>query len=486
MQSKFLFFLKKERFLLFFILSHLAVATFLGRLFAFAPDEGGYLYTFNNLYNPERDENPQLRSGWITAPKSFLWISYLPAKIINLLGVPDYLSIRILSIALGTITLYLLKNILEDSAYGKKLSQRIIYVFFFIPSVFLWTSIGLRESFIFMQITLFLCGVNFLVLNKRRIGIALLFLGSYGLISTKNYLWLCLMLALVLSIVIFGIRGGNRSITFKVLVAGFLLPLVLFLSTTSLYALSFILKSDLSTIGERTSYSSTTFPKDSVLGSTSGGSTSGDSNTGGSTRGDSNTGEPEVETFTVYGDATLISLYSYIVANPDSMFTRVLRIFELDKKIKTLWNEQVIVTSNENPTEGASPNYEAQVLSPAKISQPLTFIPASLAFLFGPVPLLGEQSLGAKVASFESPLWWLLYAFVILQLIRFRSKKILSDLPLLLAFIFLLGEIAMSALVEVNIGTAFRHRSILFVPLIFIFVRLPQLISISGNRQDRQ
>lgn len=482
MRSRFLLLLKKERFLAFFILSHITFATFLGRFFAFAPDEGGYLYTFNNLYNPEQDVNPQLRSGWITAPKSFLWISYLPAKILDTLGVPDYLSIRILSILLGTLTLYLLKDVLINSSHNKNLSRRIIYFFFFIPSVFIWSSIGLRESFIFAQIALFLCGVNFLVLRKNKIGTILLFLGSYGLISTKNYLWLCLMLAVILSIVIFAIRGGNRSITIKVLLAGFLLPLALFFSTTSIYALSFILKSDLSTIGERTSYSSTTFNKDSVLGNGNNGNNESNGNSE-----DTSEDAMQAETFTVYGDATFISLYSYLIANPDTALTRVLRILGFDKKIKTLWNEQVIVPKSQStvPIEGSPPTNQSQVLSPAKISQPLTFIPAGLAFLFGPVPLHGEQSLGVRLASFESPFWWLLYIFVIFQIVRFRSQKILNDLPLLLAFIFLLGEIAMSALVEVNIGTSFRHRSILLVPLIFIYARLPQLDSSNRKHQEK-
>jgi hypothetical protein len=46
------------------------------------------------------------------------------------------------------------------------------------------------------------------------------------------------------------------------------------------------------------------------------------------------------------------------------------------------------------------------------------------------------------------------------------------DPALALATVFLLGEIAMSALVEVNLGTAFRHRSIILIPLLFIFARL--------------
>jgi hypothetical protein len=36
------------------------------------------------------------------------------------------------------------------------------------------------------------------------------------------------------------------------------------------------------------------------------------------------------------------------------------------------------------------------------------------------------------------------------------------------------GEVFFSALVEVNLGTSFRHRSIILVPLVFLYVRLAQ------------
>ena len=45
---------------------------------------------------------------------------------------------------------------------------------------------------------------------------------------------------------------------------------------------------------------------------------------------------------------------------------------------------------------------------------------------------------------------------------------------MILSVIFTLGFIAFSALVEVNLGTSFRHRSVLLVPIIFMFLRLRQ------------
>lgn len=181
---------------------HTVFAIFLGRLFAFAPDEGGYLYTFDNLYGAKSDPNPQYQSGWITAPKPFLWILYLPAKILNTVRLPDYLSIRTLSIFLAAFSLYLLKDILNRSNFSQKLSQKFILLVFFILSIFLWTSVGLRESFILVETVAFLAGFNSLIREKYKRGYFLFFLSSYRLLSTKSYLWACLMVALILSCII--------------------------------------------------------------------------------------------------------------------------------------------------------------------------------------------------------------------------------------------------------------------------------------------
>ena len=219
-----------------FVLIHTLFAIFLGRMYALAPDEVGYLYTFNNVYALPINPWAQSGSGWITAPTVFLWVVYSPAKILNLLGIADFLSIRILSILFTSISLYLLLDILRKAHSLGRSPRRTIFLVFFIPSVFLWTSIGLRESFIIAEITLFLAGFNYLVQGMNRKGMLFLFLGSYGLVSTKNYLWACLMVALIMSAILFLARGIDWRQIIKLVIAGFLLPLAVYASTTSAYA----------------------------------------------------------------------------------------------------------------------------------------------------------------------------------------------------------------------------------------------------------
>ena len=447
---------KRHPLILFFFITHTLFSAFLGRLYALAPDEVGYLYTFNNLYGDSPDPNPQYASGWITAPKIFLWISYLPAKILFSFGVPDYLAIRILSIMLGAASLYLLKDIFNSNFPHVKPPMKFILLFFFIPSVFLWTSVGLRESFIFAEIAAFLTGFNFLIQGKNKRAFVLLFLGSYGLASTKSYLWACLMVALLLSIIVYLFQGFDRRKIVSILASGLLLPIVVFGSTTSLYALEFIFKSDISTAAERSGDSITQVYVDNP------GSNPGSN--------------PTKELITFHGDYTLIALHFYLLDNSNSLPNKSLRLLGLDKKIESIWNEKVSLglIQKDNQVGLDTSSLNGHILEPANIREPLSLLWPAFVFLCGPFPFIGDPGIAVGIASIESPLWWIFYLIVIFQFIRFRKIKFMRDPQIVFTLIFLAGEIAFSALVEVNLGTSFRHRSILLVPLVFSYVRLAQ------------
>lgn len=450
----------RNRIIVGFFGAHTLFAIFLGRLYALAPDEFGYVYTFNNLYGSSPDPNPQYNSGWITAPKIFLWVAYLPAKILNIIGLPDYLSIRILSIVLAGVSLYLLKNILTQRTQINQKYLNLIFLVFFIPSVFLWTSTGLRESFIIVEIAAFLAGLNWMIQGMNKRAAILLFLGSYGLISTKSYLWACLMVALILSGIIFFLQGFNRRQIAKLIVAGFLVPIIAFASTTSVYALSFIFQTDILSAGSRSGDSISQI----YIELPNSGSGTGTSN------------KPIKALITFHGDYTLIALHFYLIDNPNSLFSRAFAILHLDKKVQSIWDEKVqaglIYKDNQVGSDTSSLN--GHILKPGKITEPLSMLWPTFVFLFGPFPFIGDPGIAVGISSLESPLWWAFYALVVYQFIRFRKVKFLRDPQILFTLIFLAGELAFSALVEVNLGTSFRHRSILLVPLVFLYVRLAQ------------
>lgn len=466
----------RNKFISIFVTTHVLFAVLLGRLFAFAPDEGGYLYTFNNLYGGV-DQNPQLGSGWITAPKAFLWISYLPAKLLNILGVPDYLAIRLLSIALMASSLILLMNIYHQSRPTTYRHDGIFY-FFFIPSIFLWSSVGLRETFILLEISLVLVGLTNLFENQNKRSLAYITIGSYGMLSTKSYLWICMVAAVIGLAVIEFLRRRYRRKILHLVIALLLLPSILFASTTSWYAFQFMVSSvfhtDVTSVGERSGDSiiQVAVPIEQ-LGS--GGSNPGEP--GGSTGPTSGglggpTGSTTIVTF--HGDTTLISLHFYLLNNPKSPFTRFLTALGITGKIQEIWDDKVksgLVKKSEVAIPESS-SLSGYILKPGSIHDPLSVFRPAFLFLFGPIPFLDQGGIALNIVSFESPLWWLLYMVVGVQIFRSRKSKFLRDPAILFTLIFTFLLVLFSALVEVNLGTSFRHRSIIFVPLIFLFVQL--------------
>ena len=441
---------------------HVLFAITIGRLFALAPDEGGYLYTFNNLYGASDDPNPQYNSGWITSPKIFLWIVYLPSKLITILGVPDYLAIRFLSIFLGMLSLYLLrKYYIPKLEY--KLRFNLVFLSFFIPSIFLWTTVGLRESFITAEITFVLVGTRLVIKDGiKPKGFLYILIGSYSLISTKPYLWICLNLAFFLSSLIYLVLGFSKRKTVAILISLFILPTVLFVSTTSSYALSFILKSDISEAGNR----------------------SGDSLTKVSVDGDgkaiginSNSADiKDVKTVTFHGDYTLVALHFYFKENPNSILTQVLSVLQIKDRIESIWSEKLqlglIYSSNEVGKDTSSLN--GHILKPGKIDKPFSVIWPAIVFLCGPFPFIGDGGIAATIASLESPIWWLLYLSLIYQTVRAWRSRPWTDPQTIFASIVLGGFIVFSALVEVNLGTSFRHRSILLIPIVILYLRMAE------------
>jgi hypothetical protein len=157
-------------------------------------------------------------------------------------------------------------------------------------------------------------------------------------------------------------------------------------------------------------------------------------------------------------------------------FSKSLKLLHLNQKIENLWNEKLrlglIHRDKQDGTDTCS--LKGHILNPTKISHPLTLICPAFLFLCRPFPFVGDPGIAAGISSLGSPLRWAFYALVIFRFIRFRKVKFLQDPQLLLALIFLAGEIAFSAIVEVSLGTLFRHRSILLVPLVFLYVRLAQ------------
>jgi hypothetical protein len=457
-----------------FVSLHLLLAIFLGRLFALAPDEGGYLYTFDNLYR-SKDANPQFSSGWIVAPKPFLWVTYLPAKILNILGMPDYLSVRMLSIAIVTLSLVLLLNLQRRTGKSTSRRERMIFLFFFVPSVFLWTTVGLREVFILAELSLIFVGLNYLFQNNSGRAFIFISLGSYALLSTKNYIWICLVLSSIVLTLILGFRGVAKKKLMNLGIALVLIPCIAFASTTSVYALKFLITSvfhtDLTATGARSGDSITQV----AISNSAGGSDSGAGSDSGSDSGSifNSSKSKGSRIITFHGDSTLIYLHFYLIDHPKAIFSRVANALGIAKKVQEIWAAKIKsgLVKKTGKVLPDSSSLNGHILKPGKLHNPASIVIPALRFMFGPVPFLIHGGIALNAVAFESPLWWLLYSIVLFRLIRYRKNRYWQDPLFLLSATYFLSLVAISALVEVNLGTSFRHRSILFIPLLVMYLR---------------
>ena len=179
------------------------------------------------------------------------------------------------------------------------------------------------------------------------------------------------------------------------------------------------------------------------MGSAEGTGTGSGSGTGtGTGTGTGNT--PAKELITFHGDYSLISLHFYLIDNPNSIFSRIARTINLDAKIQSIWDEKVALglvhKDKQVGTDTSSLN--GHILEPGTISDPLSMLWPAFVFLCGPFPFLGNPGIAVFISSLESPIWWVLYGFVIFQFIRFRKVRFFQDPPILLTLIFLAGAVA--------------------------------------------
>ena len=193
-----------------FFMAHIVFLILISDFIAFSPDEKGYVDTFTKIYSLDREVFTKGQSGWINTPTFFLWIAYAPARFIHFLGVDELIAVRIISIFMITYSFYVIKAVIFPRVFTTKRHILFLTLAFFTPSFFLWSSLSLREIFIFFSLTLFFYGLSSYVSGNRQYSAKLLIIGSYILISVKFYLWLVLCISIILTILCCYLRKNNE------------------------------------------------------------------------------------------------------------------------------------------------------------------------------------------------------------------------------------------------------------------------------------
>ena len=187
---------------------HVTFSVLLGNITAFAPDELRYVKIFTLLYT---DGFTSDVAGFGDVWTPWLRVIYFPAKILTLVGFSNVYAIRFLSIGFATLATYFIVKLAHINNRDSSSFRIALILISFVPSVFLWSSIGLRESLLYVEIAailFFLSRLN----EKPEIRSVLGFgISIFSLAITKNYVFVLFLFAIGMTILIFGVlKRGNH------------------------------------------------------------------------------------------------------------------------------------------------------------------------------------------------------------------------------------------------------------------------------------
>ena len=107
---------------------------------------------------------------------------------------------------------------------------------------------------------------------------------------------------------------------------------------------------------------------------------------------------------------------------------------------------------------------------PASLRHPMTLVKSSASFLFVPIPFKDNGSFFLNLQSYESPIWYLFYILLLVIAFSLVRGTIRREFTTIAATIFSILFIIESSLVEVNVGTSIRHRSVLMIGILVAIV----------------
>lgn len=420
----FLFNPLKSRFLYLLVAAHVVLAVGLGEIFAFAPDEGNYLQVFQQVYRPGFNTASVL--GWSNSQTFFLRVLYSPAKLMTMIGVPNYLALRFLAIATSSIAIYLLMCVSKNqNRFRVPKHYRILL---FTPSLFLWMTLGLRESFIYLALSMICVGIYLIINGYGKVGFIFLFFGNLTIFETKSYLFLLVAFAALIELGFVLIGSSKRKAIQGYVVLAIAIPA--FLNPLGVTYLADSIRGQVSSL--------------SLVGATS----------------IAPVAKSNAQTASENPASTTAGLQSAFSSHPESVFSKLLSKLGFKSG-----------NSSVGPSNSSTNHYLTSRLNvtPAHFSDPISIVSRTAGFLFTPFPFIDNGSFFENVASFESPFWWFLYfAFGVALWRRMKSRTIDGFAIFVLSFSIVF--ILFSAFTEINVGTMARHRSVLVIPMLYLTV----------------
>jgi len=429
---------------------HVTFSILLGKITAFAPDEGLYKGIFSTLYSEGFTSDVLGFSGaWVP----WLRLLYLPAKLLTYLGFSDLLAVRFLAIGYSTLATFLLIKMAKENGRDDRVFKAAIIAISFIPTVFLWSSSGLRESFLYLEISAilyFLSRISSEIDIRNLLGLAI---SVYSLSMTKNYIFILFLFAFILTLFLFSFLKPKRIITHILILSIATMPLAFnpeLAPAISSYFKSQLAKVDTIEIGD--------LNNDGRCDSFEPcGNGNGNSN--------SNSLEDPIK-YVATGGMTVQELLDQLKGNPNTIVARIAKPFGITAKLEAISKSVTVLETDKLVVA----NQKKLSLQQASIKKPLQVLESSAKFLLVPFIFIDNGSLFLNIQSIETPVWLFIYVLFFVGLYLVIRGRREFDYAVMVATLFALEFVAISALTEINVGTALRHRSLLLIPILVIWV----------------
>ena len=427
---------------------HVTFSILLGNITAFAPDEDLYKGIFSKLYSKGFTSDVL---GFGGAWEPWLRLIYLPAKLLTYLGFSDLLAVRFLSIGCSALATFLLIKIAKENGRDDRLFKAAIIAISFIPTVFLWSSIGLRESFLFLEISAilyFLSRVKDEIEIRNLLGLAI---SVYSLSMTKNYIFILFLFAFIPTLLVFSFIKRKRFVTHALILSIAVMPLAFnpeLVPAITSYFNGQIAKVDTVDIGDINNDGRC----DSFEPCANGNSNSNE--------------DVDTVDFVATGGMTVHALLDQLNASPNTIVAKIASALGITAKLEAISKSAIVIETDKSVIE----NQKKLSLQQAGIKKPLQVLESSAKFLLIPFIFIDNGSLFLNIQSIETPIWLFIYALFFVGLYQLARRRREFDYAVMVATLFALEFVAISALTEINVGTALRHRSLLLIPILVIWV----------------
>jgi hypothetical protein len=293
----------------------------------------------------------------------------------------------------------------------------------------------------------------------------------YSLSMTKNYIFILFLFAFIPTLFAFSFIKRKRFVTHALILSIAVMPLAFnpeLVPAISNYFKGQVTKVDTTEMGDINNDGRCDSFEPCANGNGNGNGNGNDNgNDNGNENGNGNgNGNSMPIDYVATGGMTVHALLDQLKGSPNTIVARIASVLGITSKLEAISKSAIIAETDKSVVQ----NLKKLSLQQAGIQRPLQVLESSAKFLLIPLVFIDNGSLFLNIQSIETPLWLFIYGLFFVGLYQVIRRRREFDYAVMIATLFALEFVAISALTEINVGTALRHRSLLLIPILVIWV----------------